>query len=566
MAGIADVQPKSIGQVNITPVSPAVLPGPAGSGVSETLPEAFQKYSQMFNTIKDKPLIELQRENAMQQAQLTQQMAPDIAAAQQSAAQLAAAQSAQQRATLNTGDLEKLHYQVYGAPINGKDGKTPDHQAMAQSGLAVQQAQYRYARAMAGVQMIPYKKFVNGVEITRYRNGLGQDVTDNPDGSPNKLILLHQQNAENAFEQLHSPPQIHSDTPGSVQETPPVGEPADDENGAAAAADAIVSPISSGIPLVTPPVVQSVNLPTTVPSITPVNPQVAQEQANIEALRNKFFGPGPSSTPFDAQGAVNSYLQGQQQPVVLPAAPAAPAAVAPVTTTTHTTDPQGKPVVTVQSTPAAPVAPPVVAPAYPTGDITGYAPHFSPAEIAEDMRKSPMYSEWAPLAAPIGAFRSAVKSYANLPKGSPTVGSDLELANAIIRMQNKSGSSKGSPEYKVDRLEDAAPILERIPELAGTVLRTKAYPEGTRKRLIAAGNRIAESVEAPARSAVDLAARRLSAQPTDPRTVLSDYELSLLKGGSSGAGASSGGGVYGPPVKTLDGRTVRMKLPVAGGQ
>src|ERR1035441_2740409 len=136
MAGIQDVQPKAIQQVNLPVIAPAVLPGPAGSGVSETLPQAFDAYTHMFNQFKDKPLIQAQRENAMQQAQLTQQNAPAIASAQAAVANYTAAQAKQQQATLTTADLEKQYIDFMGHAVLGADGSI-DHVATAQGGSKI---------------------------------------------------------------------------------------------------------------------------------------------------------------------------------------------------------------------------------------------------------------------------------------------------------------------------------------------------------------------------------------------------------------------------------------------
>jgi hypothetical protein len=538
MAGIADVQPKSIGQVNITPVSPAVLPGPAGSGVSETLPQAFEAYSNMFNRIKDKPLIDIQRQNAMQQAQIAQQNAPAVGQAQQAAAQLATAQAEQQKSTLNTGDLIKKHYQYYGATIPGADGK-PDYDAMAHSGLAASQAEARLAYAQAGLQrQPPVTYFENGVQHTRFLNALGDDITPNPDGSPSKTLQRYQQMRTDAFEQLHSPPDYPSNLPASFAPKP------DTEAGDAA-------PPQFHAPDSAAPVIPA-------PVVMPLTPPASPGEARA-ALVNAGALSGNAAAQIsdaDVTPAWESYAAHVAQlPVVQPAA----AQPVTVSTPSHT--------VTVAPRTAAPAAAPSVSSISPDGSlVTGYAPGFSPPEIVKSLRESEIYKNWAEKSAVMGRFRAAAGSYTGAP-GEITTQKDIALANAALQLQAPGGGGsggRGAPELRVNSLEEAQPLLEQAYGIKAKILKTRKFEEGTRNRLIELGKQSIQALEDPARGAVQTAAAQLQRSQAFPEQHLFPYELGLLKGGP--AAPSAGAASYGPPVKTLDGRTVRMKLPVAGGQ
>jgi len=178
MAGIADVQPKSIGQVSLPVMAPVVQPGPAGSGVSETLPQAFDAYSNMFNRIKDKPLIDLQRQNNMQQAQITQQNAPAIGQAVQAGSNLSTASSLQQQANLNGAGAEQAFFRYNANPMLGRDGQ-PDHVAIRQAGMNYLRAERMFTYAQQGLTpQAPIDIPQNGQMVKVYQNAFRENVFD----------------------------------------------------------------------------------------------------------------------------------------------------------------------------------------------------------------------------------------------------------------------------------------------------------------------------------------------------------------------------------------------------
>jgi len=575
MAGIADVQPKSIGQVSLPVMAPVVQPGPAGSGVSETLPQAFDAYSNMFNRIKDKPLIDLQRQNNMQQAQITQQNAPAIGAAQAAVANYTAAQAKQQQATLTTADLEKQYIDFMGHAALAKDGSI-DHVATAQGGAQINRlksyASYLQDSLTLGT---PIKYWENGVEHTIFKGKNGANLTPNPDGSPSDEETTLRGNLADVLHTLYTDPFNTKNTPGSMAKKPgpndpaPVVDPAGFPDGTPPTLDRhgnpidqsgapVVSPVSQaispGIPLTPSDVVSSTPLPATPPSTTPVVPQDL-----VQGVRSNLGLPSatqPAAAGFSPSDALAQYAAWNAQQNANAAQPTEPSAPPPASVVVEP-HPSGGSKVTVQPSAVTPVAPPLPVP--PASGyrslVTGYAPNNSPDERVKQMKESPLYVDWTHQTGPIGAYRAAVKSYQSIPQGKPTIGNDVELANSLIRMQNPSGTTRGSEDFHVSKLEDAAPWLERLPEVAGLVLKTHAYPKGTRDRLIAAGGRLAESFEGPARSQVALTAQQILNTNNDPKRYLSDTELGLL-GGATGAV----GGQQAPvgPVRTLkSGRQVQ---------
>lgn len=598
MAGIQDVQPKAIQQVNLPVIAPAVMPGPAGSGVSESLPQAFDAYTHMFNQFKDKPLIQAQRENAMQQAQLTQQNAPGLAAAQAAQNAYIAAKSKQDQATMTTKDLEQAYINFHGHAILSKDGSV-NHVATSQAGAQLNNLQ-SYATYLRDslTPNPPIKYWDNGVEHSVFRGKYNADLTPNPDGSMGKEEMELRGHLNDVIHAIYTDSSGPPNTPGSMAQKPgpddpaPVVDPAGFPDGSsprfdrygnrinqpAATAPAplpVVDPTSSqaispGIPLTPADVVSSVPLPATPPSVTPVVPQdLVQGVRSSLGLPANTYTPAPAAfSPSAAQDAYAAWNAQQAANVPQPTEPVAqPTQPASVTVEPH---PSGGSKITVQPATVDPSAPPPPPPPPPTGNrsmITGYAPGFSPPEIVKSLRESRLYQNWAEKSGPVGRFKAAASSYTGAP-GEITTQKDLALANAALQLQSsgEGGSGRGNPEMRVKSLEEAQPLLEQAYGFKAKILKTRLFEDGTRNRLIALGRQSVQALEDPARGAVQTASDQLQRSQALPEQHLYPYELGLLKGGGATAAPGGGSGAFGPTVKTLDGRNVRMKLPVAGGQ
>jgi len=568
MAGIADVQPKSIGQVSLPVMAPVVQPGPAGSGVSETLPQAFEAYSNMFNTIKNKPLIDLQRQNNMQQAQITQQNAPAIGQAVQAGANLSTASSLQQQANLNGADAEQAFFRYNANPMLGRDGQ-PDHVAIRQAGMNYLRAERMFTYAQQGLTpQAPIDIPQNGQMVKVYQNAFRENVFD-PDVQDKYQEIRHE-----ASKILMGPPVVDTTTPGKLSvadknnppastDIPKYAPPADTSG--IVAPDAPVTSVPIAPDAITPlTVTPASNQPVLPPEVAPAMARVAQLTGSQQS--NTLFDPNAAVAAYRAQTGgppvaapvvLPNSLPGQPESAAVPFTPGRPA------TTTISTDNTGKPVISIDH--GNPSLPLVQTPAG-VGIRSGPLPGFEPQNIVKTARETKQMQGWSNVGDVIKEFKSLAASNPETTKGpnAVTTQNDISLANTLIRLQNPTGTGRGFSDFHVTNLEKDAPIFEQLTHIKNLALKNEAFTPETRARLITEGNRLVESVEGPARDQVRLATGQLQRGGYDPAQYLDGGELGLLQTG--GGASASGGAALGPRIQTLDGRSVRMKLPVAGGQ
>jgi hypothetical protein len=559
MPGIADVQPKSIGSIGSLPDdAPVIQPVAWNQAQAPDFSAALTAWNQARQSGS-------QRQVEAQKA--AEFASPEQVAARAAQTSAAGATAARGEANLSSSEALAAYSRYNASPPLGKDGKVDLH-AQAEMGMNYLRAEWMGEYAKAGLtpsHTVPTR--VGNQIVNVYQN----QFLENPFDEKVKAKYQKIWN-DSALIKMSPGKQDSWTTPGdhavADEESPPESssvvvpfhspEAMSDVSGRIAP---VVAPVSTDIApsAITPTMV--------VPnSNQPVLPSDVVSQATAPFFAKYGTSGAPKPQIFDLRD-LDNYRAGQASagasPVVLPNTPGAqpdvqalpfapgaqPAAPKPTIITTPDSHIAVTPIVNQASPPAA--LPQVNTPLG-MGIPAGWPPGYSSKEIVAATRTSPMYKNWEPLAAPIGQFNSAIAAYNTLPKGKATVGIDKELATALIRMQNPAGNSRGLPEYHLDKLEDAAPILEKIPAFAKLALRTEAYTKDTRDRLIAAGKRIKESVEAPARSQMELTVRQLSASGVDPRSELSDYELGLLGGGT-------GGGTVGERRKLADGTSVRIK-------
>lgn len=519
MAGIEDVQPKqlsSLGQPLIQPLDSAVS-APNLAALEDEMRKGQITAQDLFERVQASGARIAQ--NTAAETQAREYVSPNQVEARQAAVGLATAQAKQQTGALNTADLEKKHYQYFGTTIFGSDGK-PDHDAMAHSGLVASQAEARLAYAQAGLTRTPMQYIENGVQKTRFVNQLGDDVTNNPDGTPSKLTLRYQQMRNDAFESLHMPPKAPPNTPKSFASPPentPVVEPTFDQWKSQ----------------LQPPIVS-----------LPVSP----DEARGWLVGSGVISPSEISkmSPFQAAETYQSFQDhlkspSQGEPVV-------------VQTPTHQIEVTAK-------QPRA-ISLPVVDPAASNDGAltTGYATGFSPPEIVKTARESQDIKGWSTVRDVIGEFNSLAGSYSGKEPGKITTQKDVALANTLIRLQNPGGTGRGFGELHIEKLEDASPWLERLAGAKGLVLKEHAFTKETRDRLITEGRRLVNSIEQPARDQVSLTVQQLHRVQANPADYLNAGELSLLTSVPFTAPAAST--ASGAPV-VIGGRTLQ---PLGNGQ
>jgi len=520
MPGIEDVQPKQIstlGQPIVSPIEPVVTPAstlPVLDVINRQREAAVQAVDYGFNA----PVIQAARNVALAQAPLQ------------------VAQAKKGLATLNTGDLVQKHLQ-YSTPIVGPDGK-PDYSAMAESGLNYRRAEMMIAYAQQGLTALPPITTYDpktGLKATVYRNFLGENPYDP------KVIAKYSQAMHEGYTALNGKPQINTSwhpsdrmdqdsgkyTPPSGSDQQTVVEPPNTDVSGRVVPAAPVSSVS-----VPPETIQ----PTTA---TPPTNEVLTPDV-VSPLRAMVGVSAPPARQVFDLANLDAYRASQAsaaQPVVAPneVATPAPAPVVPY-------NPGAAPVTVTPVQPNQPA--PVVAP--PGQVMTSIGPGF-PAEdpramadkLVDDARKTDYIQGWSKVKDVVNEFNSVKQSYAGVKDSSITSQKDVALANTLIRLQNPAGTGRGFGELHVENLEKDAPLLEKALHIKGIALKEHAFTPETRRRLIEEGNRLVNSVEAPARSELSRVAARVQQIGRPLTDHFNSDELSLIKGGANPGASSS---------------------------
>lgn len=189
MAGIADVQPKSVAP--FTPMVGEVSPVATQDAVQK-LVEGFRSG---YITTKDIMQRNDALTNAKQNAELQvakEAVSPEAIAARKESARLVAEKAAYERDTMLGKEAEDL-YIKYNRVLYGPDGK-PDHEGMKEVGLQYGDMERLLKYSQAGTTIAQTKKeIVNNQLVETDYNIYGQDITQRA-GKRNAILEAHQKN------------------------------------------------------------------------------------------------------------------------------------------------------------------------------------------------------------------------------------------------------------------------------------------------------------------------------------------------------------------------------------
>lgn len=531
--GIESVQPKGINSPQMVgQVEPAATP----SAVAQ-LADAFR---QGFITTNDmmahtggnalaRGLVE-RKKIATEEQLLKEQMDPVAIDARNEAMRSVGAKAKQERETQLTKQFVD-EWLVDNLPLYNADG-TPDNKGMAVGGQARVQSKRALAYAQAGMVGKPVTRVDKyGNEYTDYYNAYGEKVTEEP-GKPNPTLEHYRKifRKESAFLIKNN------DEPGNDV---PEGKKPSDYRVPSVLAESKAPQDEAAAPMVTA-------LPPVVPAVVPVEPSPAVIQratAGVTPVAGVAGGviPGLPSVGATWSGGTPQVFASQPAPKVIVEPTAA------------------GPAVTVQPT-AAPEAPGPLSYDPNMGILTKVAP-FDKQAFMKDFRGAAQYQNWTDKIRSIDSARSTARAYDALPKGSVTTHLDVDLANAALQLsaQGTSAGGRSMQEFQVKRLEDAIPLLERIPDLAGHILGTDKFPKEVRDRIIASNERKAQELESRAADVVRAAQRGLLERRIDPGDTFFDSEKQLLQQApAAGAGASTGGYLT-PEFSLPSGRKLRPR-------
>jgi hypothetical protein len=516
MAGIQDVQPKGINIPNMTGM---VVPAATISAV-EQLANAYRQGFITTSDILDAPA---RRKKLDAEAMLaSEQVDPLAIEARQEATRLAGETARGARETALTKDFVGA-YLKYNLPLKKADG-TPDYSGMAEVGQKYGDMERTLAYAKAGMTGTPTPRIdeKTGRTYSVMLNAYGEDVTDSP-GQKNAALEHYRKlfrKASSFLIQNDNEPDIPEDgTAPIIRVSPKDAAPGPDPAPVPAAAVTPVQRLAAAPVPPSPAVVQQATA-----GITPV---VGVAGGTIQGL--------PSA------GAV--WTGGTPQ--VFAAQPAAPKVVI-------------QPTATGQSVTVEPAAAPVAEAAKPevyvpgTGVLSGMG-DYKPDAAIKDARATELYKNWSEKSGSIAGFRTLVKNYQSLPKGSVTTQNDLALANSAMQIAAM-GSSGGSPRgmgQELKRIEESIPIIERILDLPDIVLQRDKFPEGVRERLIQVTEQKAREIESLAGDVIKTTGAQLKQRGYDPMEYLFDAEKQLL-----GQPARAAGGGAGRTITLPSGRRV----------
>lgn len=416
------------------------------------------------------------------------------------AAALQAQEIARKQADMKWGGGVAAYQQYapyFGQPglIQGPDGQ-PDYDAMGQKGNDYMRtmAQQNFARMM--LEPDPARK-ITGVNaqqqpFEKWFNKWGQDVTPSAD---NPTFQHYNQVIQHTNQQIFG-------APGQATMAPAAQAPAP--------APASVAPAA---PLVQP---------------KPVD----EQRADLVNAGRIPIAQAVNLTPE------------QVTQMNTPAAPA-PSLVQP-----NTPAPVAKPNVSV-------VGQPVGSYSADSGMVTGPGKNvMSAKEIADDLRKQKAYELWDSQKGFAETFKDTANRIQQIPVDEQRSGKvpmnalDLALAESIIKMYDPAGAIR---EFKWDKLADAQPILEKLPNWKSSFLHTGTLtPEG-RTRLIEMGYENVAGKEKAVQSHLQQAAKRAEASGLSPADVLNPEEMRVLQGGTFKSGPSAAPQASGVKTGTVPG-------------
>jgi hypothetical protein len=223
-------------------------------------------------------------------------------------------------------------------------------------------------------------------------------------------------------------------------------------------------------------------------------------------------------------------------------------------------DAQAQAAATPQVTPqvAPQVTPPVVEPggySPGTGLITGPSKNqFTAESLGADLRKQKSYELWDQQKGFAQSFETTADKINKIPVAEQRSSKakmntlDIALAESIIKMYDPGMAIR---EFKWDKLAEAQPLLEKLPNWKAEFLKTGSLtPEG-RQRLIEMGYDNINGKDAAVLPHIQLAAQRAQGAGLKPSDVLNADELRVLNQKAFGHPPGSSPAAASPEGKTV---------------
>jgi hypothetical protein len=543
MAGIADVQPKSIGAISLPVIPAAVDPVTYNPPPTPDFATALAQMNAATQSVKDNSVRAAGRQVALEQAAET--LDPTAIQARKAATALALVQTQNTAGSLGSEDLVSLYRAVHGTDAFDANGNK-DYEAMKRGGVDIHNAMWHQQRGLQGMTPImqPYAG-PNGQPMMRVINAFGDLFYDPKTGAENKRIQDYRDEYQNAGDVLHTHPDDTGNTPANVVPLKP---------GASAPPQPSLMPTIADDP---PAGMMALPKPVVAPAPT--------DLANTDPIAAKTWlvdaGIFPGGTPSDLsdQEAIDAYKGYQAQiprglPLVTPT-PAAAAVAPPVVQPKSTTIDTGDQKITV--TPNTAVATPgtLIQPGqtdYMGGIPVGLAPNQlnTPVAIRENLNKDAGYQNWKLSTGELAEVKSleadplySGKSPAQQNKQNMNT-FDFRLGQAVANLTNPK-TAEGRSSYKIEELDLKQPYLNKYVKNIKEVLlgRGKFTPQ-TRAELLGAAQGLAQAKQDSGRGAVQAAIaqyQRSNLWPTQQADFTPD-ELALAQ--SAGPSATPG---QGPP-------------------
>ena len=497
----------TLGQPIVTPLTPAATPSAV-----EQLIDAYHKGFITTNDIlaHSGALAAEQGKNALDvlkiqpdiiqaqkaQANLTTSQAQAQQAMVQPLAQLQQTQVTRATADVNSKQALDAYYAMGLPPVYTKDGAL-DNVAMTQHGGKILQAtqQYKIANdAFAGAQWTQQWDEKAGKLVNVFMSPTGLNLTPPRGSFPGSTEWQHYSKMQqNAREFLSDP----NNLPG------PSGVPSEAQPKV---------PQSSAVPVDEPPAPMATAIqPVAAPVVSPLPAGLSAAAGNSTASRSAFIQPATTTITHPDGTTI-------QQTAAAPVSP-------------------------VAGQTAAPLPPVPVSAVQPAGAGAGNAdswpvpPRFDVAQkIMGDVRAQEPVKNWLEKHPAINRMRAIAAT----PPTGITTQDDLDLANSVAQLVSQSSGVRGTGDLaQAHKIEETVPLLERVANLKGIVLKEHAFPPEVRQRLIAVGERAARSLETDARAAYagSLANLRWQAALPDEYlpSVLNTTEMGLLRGPATSA-------------------------------
>lgn len=295
--------------------------------------------------------------------------------------------------------------------------------------------------------------------------------------------------------------------------------------------------------------------------VTPGSPTYNNLSQVIQSTNDTIFGtPGkvsvqPTAPPPPAVSPTPSMSGDAARAAILNANPnLAGSAVA------NLPDAQAQAAATPQVTPqvAPQVTPPVVEPggySPGTGLITGPSKNqFTAESLGADLRKQKSYELWDQQKGFAQSFETTADKINKIPVAEQRSSKakmntlDIALAESIIKMYDPGMAIR---EFKWDKLAEAQPLLEKLPNWKAEFLKTGSLtPEG-RQRLIEMGYDNINGKDAAVLPHIQLAAQRAQGAGLKPSDVLNADELRVLNQKAFGHPPGSSPAAASPEGKTV---------------